>query len=78
MPSVRSTDCVEAIAMADQLRRADVGDRYGIKPGTVTKEVTRGSLPRPDGYDQHGAWWWSSTLDNWTRPGRTGRPRKEH
>ena len=34
--------------IAIRLRRADVGDRYGIKPGTVTKEVTRGSLPRPD------------------------------
>jgi len=67
----------EPETVASQLRRADVGAYYGIKPSSVTKEVSRGSLPEPDGYDRDGAWWWSSTLDEWQRPGRTGRPKKE-
>ena len=62
---------------AQQLDRAAVAARYGIKPASVTKAVTRGSLPEPDGYGRQGAWWWSSTLDTWQRPGRTGRPKKE-
>lgn len=60
-----------------QLDRAAVAARYGIKPATVTREVKRGSLPPPDGYTARSPWWWSSTLDTWQRPGRTGRPKKE-
>jgi hypothetical protein len=66
------------VTEALRLRRPDVGERYGIKPSAVTKAVSRGSLPEPDGYDRDGAYWWASTLDGWQRPGRTGRPRKQH
>lgn len=61
---------------ATQLDRAAVAARYGILPASVTREVQRGSLPEPDGYMARSPWWWSTTLDAWTRPGRTGRPRK--
>lgn len=60
-----------------QLDRAAVAARYGIKPASVTREVKRGSLPPPDGRIGGSPWWWSSTLEEWTRPGRTGRPKKE-
>lgn len=59
-----------------QLDRAAVAVRYGIKPGSVTTEVRRGSLPKPDGHIGRSPYWWASTLDEWQRPGRTGRPRK--
>ena len=60
-----------------QLDRAAVAARYGIQPQTVTIEVRRGSLPKPDGYIGRSPWWWSTTLDGWTRPGRAGRPPKD-
>ena len=60
-----------------QLDRAAVAARYGIQPASVTREVKRGSLPPPDGRLCRSPWWWSSTLDEWKRPGRTGRPKKE-
>jgi hypothetical protein len=64
---------------ADQLDRAAVAARYGMTdPGSVTVAVRRGSLPPPDGYVGRSPYWWASTLDGWQRPGRTGRPRKQH
>ena len=60
-----------------QLDRAAVAARYGMTDlDSVTTAVRRGSLPKPDGYVGRSPWWWSSTLDEWQRPGRTGRPRK--
>ena len=61
---------------AEQLDRAATAARFGIQPASVTVEVRRGSLPKPDGYVGRSPWWWSTTLDGWQRPGRTGRPRK--
>jgi hypothetical protein len=60
----------------DQLDRAAVAARFGIKAASAMRAVKRGSLPTPDGWIGREPWWWATTLDEWQRPGRTGRPRK--
>lgn len=62
------------------LDAAAAASRAGIKTATVYSYRTRGAFPAPDEvlYGRTPVWR-PETIDAWlaSRPGRTGRPRKE-
>lgn len=56
------------------LSRADVADRIGVKPNTLSRYI----LPEPDALIGETRGWLPETIDAWhaARPGHGGRPSK--
>lgn len=72
----------KATNSAEMLDRAGVADLLGVQPETVSvyrARTYKDSFPEPDGKIGGSAFWYRSTIEAWaaTRPGKTGRPRKD-
>lgn len=65
--------------MPDHLTRQDIADLMGwSRADTVTLYLSRGAMPRPDGYLGRTPYWKRSTITRWAEKRRgPGRPRKE-
>ncbi|MGI8682017.1 MAG: helix-turn-helix transcriptional regulator [Mycobacteriales bacterium] len=61
------------------LDTAGVAALLGLAPGSIRTYRVRGTLPPPDAMLGNSPGWHEATIREWqaTRPGRTGRPRKQ-
>ncbi len=61
------------------LDAAGAAARLGVLPATVLSYRSRGVFPPPDVTLGQSPGWYPQTIDAWqaSRPGRTGRPKKE-
>lgn len=61
------------------LDRAAVAARLGVHPDSITRYRSRDDFPSPDATFGRSPAWLPETIDTWqaSRPGRTGRPRKD-
>jgi len=65
--------------LVDLMAIEDVAALIKVRPATIRSYVTRGRMPRPDGYFAKKPWWRAETIRAWqaSRPGKAGRPSKE-
>lgn len=54
-------------SLPPRLQSRDLVARFGWNAATVTRNRQTGALPPPDGRDGLAYWWWTSTIDQWTR-----------
>lgn len=59
--------------------RPALAERLGIDVESITRYISRGDAPKPDGMMGGRPWWFEATVAVWIaqRPGRWGNDRKK-